>query len=254
MGKKKGEVVEVAAPRGSLKFKILEIAVQPPRKIFLGEPAYSTRHADLVELGAHALVADRVEEWQKEPWLRRRPDRLVRAKDPLQERRARSLRGQDEDRPDRSGEAVTEREHTTGVIRLARDARREAVPRPRRDRRRPGGGGGGRAGRGGRGDPPAGRAGDGRGGTWGSSSSSISSTAPGGSSCSCSRTGSARVDVDLGDVIGVTGKPARKSRVASRASPSTGWSCWPRRGGRCRTPSTASPTSRPGTGSATSTC
>jgi transcription elongation GreA/GreB family factor len=25
MGKKKGEVVEVAAPRGSLKFKILEI-------------------------------------------------------------------------------------------------------------------------------------------------------------------------------------------------------------------------------------
>ena len=66
------------------------------------------------------------------------------------------------------------------------------------------------------------------------------------------RTG--EIDVDLGDVVGVAGRAGEEPRAASRASPSTSSSCSRRTSGRCRTPSTASPTSRPATASAISTC
>ena len=62
----------------------------------------------------------------------------------------------------------------------------------------------------------------------------------------------ADVDLALGDLVGGLVDPRRRS-VASPASPSRSSSCWRRTSGRCPTRSTASPTRRFATGSATST-
>ena len=62
-----------------------------------------------------------------------------------------------------------------------------------------------------------------------------------------------QLDLDLGDIVGASGRPGRSRRgepslVTSRSS------CWQRTAARCRTRFTASPTSRRATASGTSTC
>ena len=58
----------------------------------------------------------------------------------------------------------------------------------------------------------------------------------------------------LGDIVGATGRPGRSRRGEPSLVDSAGSSCWRRSASRCPTLSTASPTARRATGSATSTC
>ncbi len=93
-----------------------------------------------------------------------------------------------------------------------------------------------------------------------SSASSTSRTAPGGCSSWPARTGSARScsrrvkDVKLGDVVGVEGEAVASRRGELSLRPDRATSCSRTASCRCPTCTTASPTSRRATASATSTC
>ena len=63
-----------------------------------------------------------------------------------------------------------------------------------------------------------------------------------------------KVDVDLGDIVGVERQPGQVAPRRALAPGRSSSSCWRRTARRCRTPSTASPTSSCATASATSTC
>ena len=100
---------------------------------------------------------------------------------------------------------------------LAVDSRRDAaaaqtVSRPGRDRRGARRGRGARAGRRGRRRSAVSPGASWAGAATESSSSSTSSTAPGRSSCSARPSASGPVDVDLGDIVGVTGVATKTKR------------------------------------------
>ncbi len=60
--------------------------------------------------------------------------------------------------------------------------------------------------------------------------------------------------LDLGDIVGAIGKPGRSKRGEPSLTVDGARAAREDQAGRCPTPSTGSPTSRPVTGSATSTC